>query len=92
MLEPEYFANKRRELGMDRADALGQIQAVLDGWYPGQTRAKSVNNGVLRIITPNASVAGDLRMRQMELGSIVKRVMPDVDIVRFQINIGQIQG
>jgi hypothetical protein len=67
MLEPEYFDRKRRELGMDRADSLAQVQEWLNKSYPGLARAKSLHRGVLRIITPNASVASEIRMRQLEL-------------------------
>jgi len=54
MIDPEYFVQKRIELGFD-------------GQYPGMTRAKILHQGVLRIIVTNAPVAGALRMRQMEL-------------------------
>jgi hypothetical protein len=67
VLEPDYFAKKRQELGMDRADDLGRVQALLDAWYPGQARAKQWHRGVLRVVTPSASVASELRMRQVEL-------------------------
>jgi hypothetical protein len=67
MIEPEYFERKRLEMGMDRADVLSEVQATLDGWYPGQARARQFHQGILRIVTPNASVASALRMRQMEL-------------------------
>lgn len=67
MLADDYFAQKRQQLGMDRADALGAIQATLDAWYPGQVRAKQLHRGVLRLMTPNSSVASDLRLRQIEL-------------------------
>jgi hypothetical protein len=67
MIDASYFDRKRRELGMDRADTLAQVQALLDEWYPGQARARRLHRGVLRIVTPNASVAGELRMRQVEL-------------------------
>ena len=67
MLEDDYFARKRQLLGLDRADILTAIQATLDAWYPGQARAKQLHAGVLRIVTPNASVASDLRLRQLEL-------------------------
>lgn len=62
-----YFEQKRAQLGMDREDVLVGIQRTLDGWYPGLARAKQLHQGVLRIATPNASVAGELRMRQLEL-------------------------
>jgi hypothetical protein len=67
MLEDDYFARKKQQLGLDRADVLGAIQKTLDTWYPGQARAKQLHAGVLRIVTPNASVASDLRLRQIEL-------------------------
>ena len=66
-MEPDYFAKKRRELGMDRADVLGVVQTTLDGGYPGLARARQLHQGTLRIVTPNASVASELRMRQLEL-------------------------
>jgi hypothetical protein len=66
-MHEDYFLRKRAQLGMDRADVLEQIQAVLEEWYPGLVRAKQLHQGVLRLITPSASVAGELRMRQVEL-------------------------
>ncbi len=67
MLESGYFARKAAELGLDRADTLMAIQTTLDGWYPGQTRVRQLHQGVLRVVTPNASVASALRLRQLEL-------------------------
>ena len=67
MIDKSYFENKRRELGMDREDDLAGVQQLLDEWYPGQARAKRVHQGVLRVVTPNAAVASELRMRQIEL-------------------------
>ncbi len=63
----DYFAKKREQLGMDRADVLTQVQATLDEWYSGQARVKQLHQGTLRIITPNSAVASELRMRQIEL-------------------------
>lgn len=83
MLEPDYFARKRQELGLDRADSLASIQATLDALYPSLTRAISLNGGVLRITTPNASVASDLRLRQIEL--LEKFGQPE--ITRIQVTI-----
>ena len=88
MLEPDYFAHKRAQLGMDREDILVQIQATLDAWYPGQATAKQLHRGVLRIVTPNASVASDLRLRQLELMAAHKGATPDRVIGRLQISIG----
>jgi hypothetical protein len=67
MLEDDYFARKRTELGMDRADTLGVVQKWLDERYPGKARAKSLHRDVLRLVTPNASLASELRMMQLEL-------------------------
>jgi hypothetical protein len=67
VIDPSYFEKKRQQLGMDRGDALAVVQGWLDQHYPAQTRAKQLHQGVLRVVTPNASVATDLRMRQMEL-------------------------
>jgi hypothetical protein len=58
-----YLAKRSRELGLDRADKLAEIQAYLDKLYPGQCRAMSINSGVLKITTPNASVASELRFK-----------------------------
>ena len=63
----DYIEQKRQELGMAREDDLARVQAVLERWYPGQARAKRLHLGVLRVMTPSASVAAALRMRQLEL-------------------------
>jgi hypothetical protein len=67
MIDPDYFAKKRLELGLDRADDLERVQGILDSWYPGQAKAKRWHQGVLRVVTPSSSVASELRMRQIEL-------------------------
>jgi hypothetical protein len=85
VLEPDYFANKRAELGMDRADKLTEIQTKLDEWYPDQVRARQIHQGVLRLVTPNSSVASELRMRQVELGQLF-----DLADTRIAISIGSI--
>ncbi|HSX01646.1 MAG TPA: hypothetical protein VLF67_05390 [Candidatus Saccharimonas sp.] len=79
----DYFAKKRVELGMDRADVLGAVQATLDEWYPGQTRAKRLHQGTLRVVTLSASVAADLRMRQVDL-----LARHDLSETRLAIGIG----
>lgn len=63
----DYIKKKSAQLGLERAGQLAKIQQYLDGLYPGQCRALSINEGVLRITTPNASVASELRMRQAEI-------------------------
>ena len=80
----DYFTKKRAELGLDRADRLTEIQSLLDTWYPDQVRAKSLNKGVLQLITPSSVVAGELRLRQVELLAALKH---EETIKRLQINI-----
>ena len=63
----DHFERKRSELGMEREDVLVGLQTLLNSWYPGQAKAKKLHQGVLRLVTPSASVAGELRMRQVEL-------------------------
>ncbi|MDB5179125.1 MAG: hypothetical protein JWN01_1068 [Patescibacteria group bacterium] len=85
MIEADYFARKRQELGFDRMDALQLAQAWLDAQYPKQARAKKLHQGVLRVVTPNASVASELRMRQVEFMAAVK--LADT---RLAVSIGTI--
>ena len=85
MIEPDYFAKKRAELGMERADVLVAVQARLDEWYPGQARARQLHLGVLRLVTPNASVASELRLRQVELVRVC-----GLGEVRVAITIGSL--
>ena len=63
----DYLQKRAAEMGLDRADQLADIQAYLDGLYPGQCRAVSLHEGVLKISTPNASLASELRLRQVEI-------------------------
>jgi hypothetical protein len=91
MIDPEYFAHKRTELGMDRMDILVQIQSTLDVWYPQQTRVQRLHRGVLRIVTPNASVASDLRLRQLELINLHSDKTATHEIERLQISIASLR-
>ncbi len=88
MIDPEYFARKRAELGMDRGDVLSEIQAYLDSLYPAQVRAKQLHRGILRLVTPNASVASELRMRQVEIMAHLHTLTKEEPLVRLQISIG----
>jgi hypothetical protein len=63
----DHLKKRAAEMGLDRADQLAEIQAYLDSLYPGQCRAVSLNDGVLKITTPNASLASELRLRQREI-------------------------
>ncbi len=66
-IDPDYWRKRSSELGLERGDILMQIQANLDQRYPGKTRALSLNNGVLRLTTPSAPLAAELRLSQVEL-------------------------
>jgi hypothetical protein len=85
MLEDDYFRQKRADLGLDRGDKLVEIQATLDMWYPGQARAKMLHQGVLRIWTKSASVASELRMKQVELLKL-----HELSDTRLQISISDV--
>lgn len=84
MVDPDYLQRRRQELGLERYDLLQKVQKWLDEAYNNQARALSLNNGVLKVMTANASVASELRMRQTELTS----VLSGEEITRVQIVIG----
>jgi hypothetical protein len=63
----DYLQKKAQELGLERGDQLHEIQKYLDELYPGLCRAASINEGILKIIVVNASVASELRFRKAEL-------------------------
>jgi hypothetical protein len=90
MLEPGYFERKRKELGLDRADQLADVQHTLDEWYPGQARARQLHQGVLRVVTPNAAVASELRLRQTELLVRHNTATAAQIIERLQISIASL--
>ena len=77
----DYLARKRDQLGLNRVDQLVGIQAVLDSWYPGKVRAKSLNKSLLQLVTASSTVAGELRMRQVELLAL----LPEVEKLRVSI-------
>ena len=85
MIEADYFERKRRELGLDRSNQLQRVQAWLDGRYPGQVRARQLHRGVLKLETPSAPVASELRLRQVELLSAC-----DLVDTRLAIRIGSL--
>lgn len=80
----DYLQKKAAELDLGRGQQLTVIQEYLDGLYPGQCRAVSLNEGVLKITTPSASVANELRLRQVELLS----AMGSLKVVSLQLLIG----
>jgi hypothetical protein len=82
----EYINQKAQELDLERGESLAKIQAILDRLYPGQARAKSLNQQVLKIITPNASLASELRLRQSEIiKEIVETTLRPVNRLHIQI-------
>lgn len=83
-IDPDYFKAKSDELGLDRAIIIERVQRALDQLYPTKTHVISLNRGTLKIITPSAPVASELRLNQ----STIIRLAPD-DIERLQIVIGQ---
>lgn len=88
MIESDYFDEKRRQLGMDRQDVLESVQALLEQWYPGRVRARQLHQGVLRLVTPSASVASELRLRQVELRDAITPRLAGEPLDRIAIQIG----
>lgn len=62
-------------------DSLPRIQEILNTLYPQKAKAISLQKGVLKIITPSAAVANDLRLRQERI------TIQTPEITRFQIRI-----
>jgi len=62
-----YLKRKAENLDLDRGAALHKIQQILDRQFPGKTKAKSLNDNVLKVITPSAAVASEIRLRQQDL-------------------------
>lgn len=63
----DYLSRRALELDLGRAEFLKRVQELVDQLYPGQIRALSLNDHNLKLITPSATVASDLRLRQVEL-------------------------
>lgn len=66
-IDPEYMRKKANQLGLERGQMLEQIQVVLGQRYGQNVRAVSLNNGVLKVITPSAGLASNLRLDQVGL-------------------------
>ena len=62
-----YLQKKALALDLGRGQALEAIQKLLDEEYPQKTRAVSLNDGVLKIVTPSAPLANELRLNQVQL-------------------------
>jgi hypothetical protein len=80
----DYLKKRAEQLNLGRAVTLLDVQAWLDRDYAGKTRAASLNNDVLQIITPSASVASEIRLRQVELLTYLAAA----NVKRLQIQIG----
>jgi hypothetical protein len=79
----DYLARKAGELGLERGEQLEQIQAYLDERWPRLCRAVSLNDGVLKVTTTNASLASELRMSQT---AIIHR-FEEISLARIIIQI-----
>lgn len=66
-IDPDYFKNKADELGLERGPQLQTIQKILDQRFPTKVRVMSLNRNVLKLVTPNASMASELRLNQINL-------------------------
>jgi hypothetical protein len=83
MIDSDYLKRRSQELGLGREEALAKIQTWLEAQYPAHCRALSLNNGLLRVITADSSVASDLRLRQIE---IIQIFTPD-GVAKLAISI-----
>jgi hypothetical protein len=63
----DYLARRSVDLGLDRGNTIAAIQVLLDESYPTLTRVLSVQDGLVRVVTPNASLASDLRLKQLQI-------------------------
>ena len=88
-VDKNYLAKRAQQLNLGRAEDLQRIQRALEALWPAQTRAVSLNDGVLRVLTPNASVASELRLRQIEVLSKL-RAASHSPIARLRIQISAI--
>lgn len=84
-----HLAKRARELDLGRADTLAKIQTILDEAYRQKAVAKSLNNGVLKVVTPSAGIASEVRLNQVSLiKQILRRTSVTVD--RLYVQIGEL--
>lgn len=87
----DYFTRRSAELGLERGDAIVIVQGILDARYPGLARALSLNEGLLRIVTPNASLASELRLTQLELLTTMNdQTASEIVITKLVIRVGSL--
>jgi hypothetical protein len=85
--EKDYIQRKARQLDLGRGHALTVIQNKLDGDFQGQVRAVSLNAGILKLATPNASLASELRFRQLRLVEELRKLVGAREIKGLSIQI-----
>lgn len=83
----DYLKRKAQQLNLGRAEALDAATEMLNGLYPGQIRVMSLNDGVLKIMTPSAAVASEIRLRQVEL---IGKLQTYAEVTKLQIQIGSL--
>lgn len=83
----DYLLKRANQLGVNRLGVIERCQKELNHRYPGQTRVVSLNQQLLKIVTPNASVAQDLRLRQVELLICLRRLAAPEPINSLNIQI-----
>lgn len=69
----QHLAKKAKKLDLDRGHTLVRIQAILEDLYPNKTRAKSLNNGVLKVVTESSVVASELRLNQVSIIQLISK-------------------
>lgn len=82
-IDPDYFSDKAQQLGLERAKTIERIQTELNRLYPGKIHVVSLNRGVLKILTPSAPVASEVRLTQTQILALAPG-----EIERLQIIIG----
>lgn len=82
----DYLKKKARQLGLERGDFITAAQAYMDGRWPGQVRVLSFNGGLVRLVTPNAALASELRLGQLEILRELRRRDPAVE--QLAVTIG----
>lgn len=82
-IDPDYLKDRAEQLGLGRIDTITRVQTELDKIYPGKTHVTSLNRGALKIVTPSAAVASELRLNQTSIMALAPE-----EIERLQIVIG----
>lgn len=88
-ISKDYWEKRVEQLDLSRGTALQAAQLVLDKHYPDKTKAKSLNKSVLKVITPSAVIASELRLNQIKLLAELKQAA-NYEITKLQIQITQL--